>query len=583
MKTRINKIIASLIIMMLLVVTIPFSAFAVTNTEKEEVVYATLENNGTLKNMYVVNAFNVTQEGQMIDYGDYDSVVNLSNTEQIQLQDGKVTMPASEGRVYYQGNLSNRELPWIIAITYFLDGNEITAEQLAGKSGNLEIKLSFKQNPKVDAVFFENYTLQTTLTLEDDKAKDIEANGATIANVGNSKSLTYMVLAGGEKEYIIKANITDFTMEGIQINGIALALDIDTPDTSEFTNKLTTLQKAIKELNTGANSLNTGISKVNTGASSLKTGSEQLNKGADTVDSAVSQLSKGAKELTTGGQELKTGLEEIDSKSGTLEESSKQIKSGIDTMTNSVNKIKETIPSNASTQISTLSNASKSYLENLNALIASKPEGEEKETLKVLRDNYISIHTGVQQMTTITATCINATTQLSDSLNLLRKKYEAFDTGIDNYTLAVSKVAQGYQSLYQGITKVDNGMEVLKTGTLQLKRGSYELYKGSSELTSGTTELLSGSEQMQEGTQKMQHETQNVDTQINSTVEDIIKEYTKTDFEVKSFVSSDNTKVKAVQFVLQTEGISKPEEKQQEQTQEENLSFWDRFMNLFKK
>ena len=577
----VKKVIPSVLATNLLLLSVPSIIWAKSNTQKEEIIYANLEATGTLKSMYVVNAFDLEESGEIIDYGNYTKITNLSNTNEIKQEEGKISVNADKGRFYYQGDIEQKQLPWKIKITYRLNGSEISPSELAGKEGKLEIVLSFKKNPEVDACFFENYTLQATVTLDEDKAKEIVAQGATIANVGNTKSLTYMVLAGNEKDYTITTQVKDFTMEGIKINGIALALEIDSPDTSEFTEKITTLQDAIQELNQGATSLNTGVSKLNQGANSLKNGSESLKKGVDTLDQGAGELAKGSKELTSAGNQIKEGLDRVNDKSSTLQDSSKQIKTGIDTMASSVNAMKQQIPENATSQVTTLTKASKTYLDQLNSLIASLPEGKEQERIKALRDNYIAINTGVQTMGTITKNCISGTTQLANSLTTLKEKYAEFDRGIDQYTVAVSTIREGYQSLYTGIQKVDHGVEVLKNGTVQLKKGSYELYTGSSELTTGTKELLTGTQEMKQGTEKMKDETKNVDSEISDTVDRLMNEYTKSDFTVKSFVSSDNEKVKAIQFVLQTEGIEKEEEVKEEVKETKQESFWDKIVGLF--
>ena len=68
--------------------------------------------------------------------------------------------------VYYQGMLKNTEIPLDISIRFFLDGKELIAEEIAGKNGSLETKISISENEKCSTYHYENYALQCSFTLD---------------------------------------------------------------------------------------------------------------------------------------------------------------------------------------------------------------------------------------------------------------------------------------------------------------------------------------------------------------------------------------------------------------------------------
>ena len=107
------------------------TAESISDAAKEEVVYAKLASDGAAGEIYVINVFSLDTAGQITDYGDYASVLNLTTTNALTLADGKVTGEAPAGRFYYQGNLNKANLPWIMSFDYFLNGEEITAGELA--------------------------------------------------------------------------------------------------------------------------------------------------------------------------------------------------------------------------------------------------------------------------------------------------------------------------------------------------------------------------------------------------------------------------------------------------------------------
>ena len=125
------------------------------STAKEENVYVNLKQDGSVDGVYVVNAYRLEQDTQIVDYGNYESVKNLSSDAGIESRKGTVTVDAKAGEFFYQGNLRSKEIPWEIAISYTLDGKKISAEELAGKNGRLKISIHIGQNDKADAVFFE--------------------------------------------------------------------------------------------------------------------------------------------------------------------------------------------------------------------------------------------------------------------------------------------------------------------------------------------------------------------------------------------------------------------------------------------
>ena len=150
-----------------------YPAFADTNTSKDEVVYVKLNNNGNVDNVYVVNSFDIKNGEKIVDYGSYSNVLNLSTSDKLNYSNGVVDANVSDTnkKFYYQGDMKDCEIPWDINIRYTLDGKNISSEELAGKSGNLEISFDIKKNDNVDEVFFNNYALQISLTLDGDNVK----------------------------------------------------------------------------------------------------------------------------------------------------------------------------------------------------------------------------------------------------------------------------------------------------------------------------------------------------------------------------------------------------------------------------
>ena len=148
---------------------------------KEEVIYTVLNSSGEVDGVYAVNIF---PAGEVVDYGDYSSVKMLNTEDDIRYEDGEVSFASDAERVYYQGDLKEAVMPWRFTVRYFLDGQEMTAGEIAGQTGHVEIKIGIARNPEDTSTFFESHALQVTAKLDTDKCKNITTDGATEANVG---------------------------------------------------------------------------------------------------------------------------------------------------------------------------------------------------------------------------------------------------------------------------------------------------------------------------------------------------------------------------------------------------------------
>lgn len=298
---------------------------------KEEVVYANLDGNGVLQGTYIVNIFHGKD---ITDYGNYSRIKNMNTTDKISYVDGMVSITSSEEQLYYEGILENAELPWNIEITYALDGINYTAEEMAGKSGKLSINIVITENMNIKEGFFENYALQISVKLDSSICKNISAEGSTQANTGNMKQFTYTVMPGKDKNIEITADVTDFEMESIQINGIRLDLGIDSSsvDSGKLNDKINDLQSAVTELDDGADDLKDGADGLNAGAIKLK-------EGIETIQQALNTLNSSSANLTTGSGNVKEALSKIQSSLKTVNISADELNK----LSNASIKLKEGI------------------------------------------------------------------------------------------------------------------------------------------------------------------------------------------------------------------------------------------------
>ena len=320
----------------------PMSVFASKqNTEKEEVVYVNLNENGEVKEINVVNIFDTEKKGKIVDYGNYESTRNMTTTDKIESSGDEIEINASKEKLYYEGKLKSTEMPWKIEVHYYMDGKEYSADELEGRNGKAKITISIKENESYKGDFYDSYALQTSLSLDTDKFKNIEAPAATIANVGKNKQLTYTILPGKGAEIEINSDVTGFELDGISINGIPLNLNVEVDD-EELMDKVDELLDAIEKVDDGTGEVKDGVSELKEGAESgLQSGAQSLDQGASQLQSGVGALESGGEALTSGAKSLSEGAASLDSGIQSLNSGINQVQAGLDALNNNSGELTE--------------------------------------------------------------------------------------------------------------------------------------------------------------------------------------------------------------------------------------------------
>lgn len=526
---------------------------------KEEVVYVMTDASGKTDSVNVVNIFG---KGSVTDYGDYSSVKMLNSTEDIEQSGNKVTFTTDKDRVYYQGTLDDAETPWNISITYKLDGKTVTPEELAGADGKLEIHIAITKNDKCATDFYDSYALQAAFTLDTDKCENIVADGATMANVGSDKQISYTVLPGKGLDADITVDVTDFEMDAAAINGVKLDLNMDIDD-AELMDKVKEIQDATKELNDGASDLSDGSEKLADGGSSLVDGAEALNTGAAALDNGISSLDSGvnqmqtaldtlnskSKNLTDGSDQMLTALKTIQSQfSGVsvstsqlkqLTDSSSAIKQGIsDAYSGAValqqgisyDSYKATMSTNG-LDMDTLQTGNTQAIQNLAQQIETLSASVEqlksipgyenneqyaaqvaqleaqieslKQVVQLLQGNSAAIGGTEQYLNALSKGADDLVAGLSE----LNTKYEQFDAAINELANSLSGMVVKVSTLKTGIDQLVSAYENLDSGVDQYTDGVASVVAAYSQIVDGTNSLAGGSRELANGSQTLKSGT----------------------------------------------------------------------------
>lgn len=601
---------------------------------KEEVVYITTDATGNVQNVNVVNIF---EGGNITDYGNYKSVKMLTTNDKINQNGDEINFATTAEKAYYQGTLEDVEIPWKIRIHYFMNGREYAPKKIIGKTGELEIHFKVYKNEKCKGDFFENYALQASFTFDTSHVSKIEAENATIANVGAKKQLTYTILPGRGIDTTIKANVIEFEMEEVAINGIKLNLNVDIDD-KELLEKVDDIMDATKRLNEGVNRVYNGTDKLRSGSSSFNVGISALGSGISELDNGILSLQKGTKsmqnalenlnsksfEMTNGSAQMKESLkiiqkslENVSFTSDTLaqlKDSVDVIKNGMDSLYSDVLSLQQAVSYEQyknemlrnGLDIESVKAGNIDGIQSMNSRIKSledmvlalKSSNGNESQINGLEEQIQELKTMVQLLTASNATIYGTESYingLSDSITTLqlqmakvKDNYESFSGTI--YAMAdslgilavnmtdlrdgVSQLVDMYSILDSGITQYTNGVAEIVASYKQVVDGVSSLAAGSNKLLDGAGVVSLGANDLYKGVETLCNGASEL-AEKSDEIDSIQNSIGGEKTKTVSFVSGKNKQVDSVRFIITTAPIEKRVSKVAEEVESEKKAVED--------
>lgn len=187
----------------------------------DESVYVNLDYYGKVQEVNVVKGCMLNGNTTVVDYGNYNEVVNMSNSAQPVVEDGKVTwdLTGQEGeRFYFEGKTDalTQELPWNIDVTYRLNGRECSGDELAGASGMVTMLVDVEPNEKAPEYYRNNMILSVMTMVDMDKdTYSLEASGSQLQTIGTKKAVVFMAMPGEDGMFRIDIGTNSFESIGL--------------------------------------------------------------------------------------------------------------------------------------------------------------------------------------------------------------------------------------------------------------------------------------------------------------------------------------------------------------------------------
>lgn len=299
---------------------------------KDETVYVIADADGSAKRIIVSDWIqNALGSASIRDKTELEDVTNVKGDETYTMNGDHMRVWDANGNdIYYQGDIE-KELPVTIAIRYQLDGQPISAEELAGKSGRVTIRFEYT-NTQYEMVEIDGqqekiyvpFVMLTGMILDNENFRNIQVSNGKLINDGDRTIVAGIAMPGLSanlkldsdvlelpESIEIEADVTDFqltTTVTIATNELFNKLDWDGAENlDDVSASLEKLNDAMGQLMDGSSELYDGIAtlldksgELIDGIDQLSAGAKQLSEGAGSVDGGVAQLQAGAAQLTNG-------------------------------------------------------------------------------------------------------------------------------------------------------------------------------------------------------------------------------------------------------------------------------------------
>lgn len=333
------------------------------DADKDESVYLISDANGNVNKTIVVDHLkNKDKKDTLEDASNLSDIENVKGKEKFTQSGDKLTWQAGGKDIYYQGT-ATEEPPVTQKVTYYLDGKEISPEDLAGKSGKVKIRFDYTNTTSyTETVNGEKQTVSvpfaaiTGLVLGDGFENIEVTNGK--AEVSDSSSVVLGYALPGLKnslgikdkdldgdvnipEYMeMTADVKNFSMPAamtfvVNASDYVSTDGIDTSDLDDMINDLkdasTQLQDGSADLASGADTLKDGLGTLQSGLKSYTDGANSLASGASQLDAGIGTLANGAGTLASGVTTLNDGANKIATSANSINAGVKQLNDGLNT------------------------------------------------------------------------------------------------------------------------------------------------------------------------------------------------------------------------------------------------------------
>lgn len=283
MKTFTKTTICTFLATMLALV--PASTYAMS---QDETVYAKLQPTGETSYTSVTkHLINDLRDNKLNDQTILHNIQNLNGFEPYTLTNNSLSWDANGNDIYYSGE-TDQALPISVEVTYKLNGESKSIDQILGQSGQIEINLKFHNSSKVGDLYTP-FVVAVATALPESSAHNVEVTNGKIISNGRNLAVTAIAAPGlyeslqlDELKTLDTVTIS-YETEKFELNDIYSFITpklLDEDDLKIF--------NEVDKLSSDANKLSNSSKQLLNGTNELRDGVKLLR---NTLVEAKSQLS----------------------------------------------------------------------------------------------------------------------------------------------------------------------------------------------------------------------------------------------------------------------------------------------------
>ena len=510
--------------------------------DKSETVYAVMDADGNVTDVSVSEW--LKNEGKSNNLSDYSNLKNIKNTsgDEKMSRDGNKLVWAAKGKdIHYTGDYDG-ELPVKVKVSYYLNGTKVSADEIAGKKGNVKIRFDYDINDSVKENGYSltrPYAIVSAVVLSNDNFTNVTVNNGKAVNDGNSTAVVGIALPGMSDNLqineldipdhvTINAKTTNFEIDGTYtVADSGFMNDVDTTKLDDATGQIDELESALDKLSDASKKLVDGSSKLAKGANKLADSSSQIEEGTETLKDGTESMKNGSKDLKAGTGDLKQGTGNLNSSVNGADGlagdngSAKKLSAGAARVDAGIKQMGETIAA----QNAKLAQTAKSISDNLDGVNTEKVNAPSSADVDSALETAIKAAEASGDQDTINA-LKNAKEKLGTYETNVNDTVSSVNTDKQKITTANQTAKAMYQSIASSsnddLKKLQDGADELKAGTQaldtavnvggtkadgtkvpSLSKAVAGLNSGAAQLDAGTTKLANGAVQVDAGAGKL--------------------------------------------------------------------------------
>ena len=290
--------------------------------EKDETVYVIADASGNPQKVIVSDWLKNEQKNSSIA-----SIGDVGNGGYTIDSDNSYSWDAQSGELDDKSNL-----PVSVKLTYLLDGKEMSAEEIAGKSGKATIRFDYTNNQKQtvsidgrDADIYVPFTVVTGAVLDDSVFSNIEISNGKVINDGTRSIVIGFALPGMQQSLDLNRDAVEIP-DSIEITADVRNFSLTTTLTMVTNDVFNEAAKDYEEKKTekgdedvSLDRLTGGITRLADGSSALYDGTSQLLEKSGMLISGINQLAAGGQQVSGGVNTVRQTLQLLCSKNSDLQ------------------------------------------------------------------------------------------------------------------------------------------------------------------------------------------------------------------------------------------------------------------------